>query len=80
MIIITVLTYSIKATTIAFPKQHFSDVVGLIPGSDDIFLISLIVNSNRMFFLLYKYDRGNVVIWLGSTYLELVSSMPCNKI
>ena len=66
---------------IAFPKQHFSDVVGLIPGSDDVILISLIVNSNRMFFLLYmyKYYRGNAVIWLGSTYLELVSSMPCNS-
>ena len=48
---------------IAFPNQHFSDVVGLIPGSD-VILISLIVNSNRMFFLLYmyKYDRGNAVI------------------
>ena len=74
------MTYSIKAATIAFPNQHFSDVVGLIPGSDVIFLISLIVNLNRVFFLLDKYDRRNAVIWLGSTYLELVSSRPCNKI
>ena len=79
MIIITLLTYSIRTITIAFPDRHFSDVVGLIPGSD-IILISLIVNLNRMFFLLYNYDRRNAVIWLGSTYLELVSSMPCNKI
>ena len=63
---------------IAFPNQHFSDVVGLIPGSA-VILISLIVNSNRVFFLLDKYDRRNAVIWLGSTYLELVSSMPCNS-